>query len=110
MPAPKQEKRTAPRLQLQIPVKVRVKNGSAAECEALTRDISRNGLFLYADRELKEGSELEMVLLLPPEVAPNGQQTWVCARGHVVRVEQNSERGVSGVAAVMERYVAVPEA
>ena len=109
MAANKQEKRSAPRFQVQVPVKVKVKNGGVYDCLGNTRDMSRNGVFLYAEREMKEGSELEMVLMLPPEITAS-RQMWVCAYGHVVRVERDPVSGMEGVAAVWDRYTALPEA
>jgi hypothetical protein len=89
---------------VRVPVKVR-QDGS--EREGLTRDLSSSGIFLYSKSELKVGSKLELVILLPPGlgVGPGG---WTLCEASVVRVEE-SDGEVRGVAATIDRIAQLPE-
>ncbi len=73
-----------------------------------TRDLSTGGIFLYTESQLNEGSELEMVLILPPELT-RGEKQWVCCRASVVRVEDSEEGGDFGVAARIRSMDLLPE-
>jgi hypothetical protein len=55
-----------------------------------------------------EGSELEMVLILPPELT-QGTKQWVCCRASVVRVEDSEGGGDFGVAASIRSLEVLPE-
>ncbi len=103
-----EEKRRSRRLRMQVPAKVRVTNGSVNEFETKTRDVSANGIYLYTDSTLHEGSEIEIVAMLPPEITNADEAAWVCCHARVVRVE--SVDGGNGIAAVIERFGVVPEA
>lgn len=72
-----------------------------------TRDLSTNGVFLYTDARLDEGSELEIILVLPPELT-NGEKRWACCQASVIRVEP-SDRGSLGMAASIRRFELMPE-
>ena len=65
-------------------------------------------MFLYTDSRITEGSELEMVLILPPELT-QGVKQWVCCRASVVRVEDSLEGGDFGVAASIRSIEVMPE-
>lgn len=101
------ERRTARRYDLSLPVIVRTSNERAMTSrEAKTRDISTRGLYFVIDEDLKSGSELDITLTLPAEMT-QGINVIVRALGKVVRAEKRkSEDGTSrvGVAAVIERY------
>jgi len=101
----KQEKRTKARLTLSLPA--RVKNSNAPEAHAaVTRDLSTGGIFLYTDQQIAEGSKLEIVLILPPELG-FGEKQWACCQASVVRVEDGDNK--FGVAARIERLDVLPE-
>lgn len=108
-PKPAQEKRRAKRVKVSMPAKVRVGNGATREFETKTRDISSNGIYLYTDGALREGSQIEIVAMLPPEITHAAQTAWVCCHARVVRVESVAGEG-HGIAAVIERFGVVPEA
>ena len=55
-----------------------------------------------------EGSEMEMVLILPPEIT-QGEKQWVCCRASVVRVEDGAENGSFGIAASIQSMEILPE-
>jgi len=64
-------------------------------------------VFFYSDSGFSEGSQLEMVLILPPELT-FGEKRWVCCQASVVRVEEDAGRRY-GVAAVIEKFEILPE-
>jgi len=66
------------------------------------------GVFLYVDGPILEGSELEIVLMLPPQLT-NGEKQWVCCQASVVRVEAGGQQGKIGVAASIRAIATLPE-
>src|SRR5690348_3997424 len=99
MPENKPERRRQPRVTSRIPVKITASGESSSGC---TRDLSTSGVFLYTDAEIAPGTELEMVLMLPPELA-NGEKRWVCCQASVARVEPGNADGRFGAAATIRR-------
>jgi c-di-GMP-binding flagellar brake protein YcgR len=103
----KQERRAGPRTPVQVPVSVKTPAQPTA-ANGVTRDLSAGGVFLYTDSSIAEGSELEMVLILPPEITKSEKQ-WVCCQASVVRVEKGGEEGSFGVAASIRSMDILPE-
>lgn len=103
------DKRKAPRSRVATAARVRVGNGRRREFESLTRDVSPAGIYLYSDANIVEGSEIEIVAMLPSEMVPESASAWVCCHARVVRVEDDPQSG-RGIAAVIERFGVVPEA
>jgi len=103
----KRERRFQPRLTTNLPVKIHAQQGKC-QTTGSTRDLSSAGVFLYTGSQLNVGSELELVLLMPPELS-EGQRRWVCCRSLVVRVEDSEEGGDFGIAAVIRSIEALPE-
>jgi PilZ domain len=99
------DNRSQARKPLRVPVKVRQPDGS--EQQALTRDLSSTGIFLYSDSGLEAGAKLELVIMLPPDlgIGPGG---WTLCQASVVRVEDSTGKGV-GVAATLDRIERLPE-
>ena len=106
MAAPKSERRSQNRLPLRLPVSIR--SSQSESVAGYTRDLSMNGIFLYTDAQILEGSELEMVLMLPPELT-NGEKQWVCCQASVVRVENSQDDRQIGVAANIRNIATLPE-
>jgi hypothetical protein len=113
MPDAKSERRSGPR----IPVRVQVSINSpkdhdtgqqTVEAAGYTRDLSLNGIFLYTEAQIRQGSNLEMVLILPSELT-QGEKRWVCCQAAVVRVEKAAEGGGFGVAASIKSIEILPE-
>jgi PilZ domain len=104
---PKRERRSQRRLTMRLPVTIKARQGKL-QTTGYTRDLSSSGLFLYTESQFSEGSELEMVLLLPPELT-GGERQWVCCRASVVRVQDSEEGGEFGVAASIRRMDVLPE-
>ena len=99
------ERRNARRYDLSLPILIRVAQGMAETQKGKTRDISTRGLYFVVDQDLRDGSELDIMLTLPAEMT-NGEEVLVKASGKVVRVEERLEDGSlrRGVAAIIERY------
>jgi len=100
------ERRGARRYDLSLPVMIRIPARGFAETQSgRTRDISTRGLYFVIDRDVRAGSELDIMLTLPREMT-NGEEVLVKASGKIVRVESRMEDGNErqGVAAVIERY------
>ncbi len=102
---PETEKRRSKRFQMSLSAKLHVKDSEEA---VQTKDVSTGGIFLYTGTELAEGSEVEIVLVLPSEVTLAGPQ-WVCCSARVVRVEEPTDTGKRGVAAAIEKIAVLPE-
>jgi hypothetical protein len=88
---------------------VRVRNAPAnAELiSAETRDVSTNGIFLYTESRMAVGSDVELVLILPPELTA-GEKCWVCCHARILRVEPGAGTEF-GVAAEIRRMDILPE-
>src|SRR5580704_12971703 len=74
----KRERRSGQRLAARVPVSIKAQKGTV-EATGFTRDLNVGGIFLYTDSRIVAGSELEMVLILPPEIT-HGAKQWVCCR------------------------------
>jgi hypothetical protein len=98
------ERRSASRIANSVPARVRTAQG--IEHAAQTRDVSASGIFLYTQSRIEQGSEIELVLILPPELT-SGERCWVCCLATVVRVEESGSQ--FGVAAQIRRMDLLPE-
>jgi hypothetical protein len=102
----KTDRRSRRRVVATLPVRVR-DTAADAELSAQTRDVSTNGVFLYSASRMTEGSDVELVLILPPELTA-GEKCWVCCHARVLRVEQGPGKDF-GVAAEIRRMDILPE-
>jgi hypothetical protein len=102
----KTDRRSRSRVVAKLPVRVR-SAAANAELSAQTRDVSTNGVFLYTNSRMVEGSDVELVLILPPELT-SGEKCWVCCHARVLRVEQGPGKDF-GVAAEIQRMNILPE-
>ena len=92
------------RIPLTVPATIKVGKHAVA---ASTRDISVGGLFVFTDTPFREGSNIEIVLMLPKELGlPSSDM--VCCQGKIVRAEFSAGR--CGLAAEIERFQAFPQA
>lgn len=96
------ERRSGTRISTSVPTRVRTAQG---EQTAQTRDVSANGVFLYTKTRMEKGAEVELVLILPPELTM-GEKCWVCCQATIVRVEEGPE---FGVAAQIRKMDILPE-
>jgi hypothetical protein len=102
------ERRSGERVPIQVPVKVRQQGSEQGrEHQGVTRDLSSSGIFLYSESEMKAGSKLELVIMLPGGVGlgPGG---WTLCEASVVRVEKSDGQGL-GIAAIFDRIELLPE-
>ena len=101
------ERRSRMRYPLKLPVSVRPSGVSAAgEILAECRDVSSQGVYFFLEEPLKSGSELEIMLTLPPEIT-RGDPVRVRCEARVQRSE-NIKEGRVGIAAKIERYRFLP--
>jgi len=103
----KRERRSGQRLAARVPVSIKAQKGTV-KATGFTRDLNAGGIFLYTDSRIVAGSELEMVLILPPELT-HGAKQWVCCWASVVRVEDSEGGGDFGVAASIRSIEILPE-
>lgn len=103
---PKPERRARARVNASVPATVATRDTPQKQA-AVTRDLSMTGIFLYADERIAEGSKIEIVLMLPPELGL-GDKQWACCQASVIRVEDGDGSRV-GVAARIERMDVLPE-
>jgi hypothetical protein len=101
------ERRTQKRIPTRVPVTIKSTEGGV-QTTGYTRDLSSSGVFLYADADINAGSELEIVLVLPPELT-NGEKRWACCQASVARVENKGDGSPLGVAATIRRFELLPE-
>ncbi|HZW80865.1 MAG TPA: PilZ domain-containing protein [Candidatus Deferrimicrobiaceae bacterium] len=102
-----QEKRSARRFALRIPVSV-VRKGKLDQSEpAQLRDVSARGICLYLDSPVEQGSPIGFTLTLPPEITLTESIRVQCV-GRVVRIDATNN-GKMAVAAVIEEYEFIPE-
>jgi hypothetical protein len=73
---------------------------------ATTRDVSLGGVFIVTDAALREGTYIEVVLMLPKELGLSASEM-VCCHAKIVRTE--TIEGQYGIAATIERFLAVPQ-
>ena len=98
------ERRAGTRIKTRVSTRMRTSEGG--DHTAQTRDISANGVFLYTNSKMEKGTDVELVLILPPELT-SGEKCWVCCQATIVRVE---EKGTDfGVAAKIRRMDILPE-
>jgi c-di-GMP-binding flagellar brake protein YcgR len=98
------DRRSAKRIAASVSVQIR---SSGTEVSAETRDISQSGIFLYTKSPIAEGSNVELVLILPPELT-SGEQCWVCCHARILRVQEEPGKRF-GAAAQIERMDILPE-
>ena len=98
------ERRSGKRIATRVLTRVRTPQG--IDHSAQTRDVSANGIFLYTKSRMEAGAEVELVLILPPELT-SGEKCWVCCQATIVRVEEEGK--AFGVAAQIKRMDILPE-
>jgi hypothetical protein len=99
------ERRSGTRIATRVSIRLRTPQGAEQTVE--TRDVSANGIFLYTQSRMEQGSDVELVLILPPELT-SGEKCWVCCQATIVRVEEQGKE--FGVAAQIRRMDILPEA
>jgi hypothetical protein len=103
-----QEKRSARRFALRIPVSVARGEELNQSEPAQLRDVSARGVCLYLDAPIEQGSPIGFTLTLPPEITLT-ESIRVQCKGRVLRVDGVAGNGKMAVAAVIEEYEFLPE-
>ena len=104
-----QEKRSARRFPLRVPVTVSPNHTSQTKPEpAQMRDVSARGICFYLDSAVEQGARIDFTLTLPPEITLT-ESIRVQCKGHVVRVENGRPDGKVTVAAAIDEYEFLPE-
>lgn len=83
------DRRRAQRIAFQEYVSVVVGN-DFYEVPAITENLSSAGVLVYTDRRIQEGSEVGLILVVPPAEA-EGKRMWCL--GKVLRVEKELKEG-----------------
>jgi hypothetical protein len=109
MAEPQQEKRTARRFALHVPVTVDHGDTTNHNEVAQLRDVSARGICFYLESAVEQGAPIGFTLTLPPEITLT-ESIRVQCKGRVVRVENGRDDGKLAVAAVIEEYEFLPEA
>ena len=99
------EQRKHRRYNLSFPVRVKPKGKdiTTPPIETSTKDISARGIYLVLTEDLQMGSELELEITLPAELA-GGKSVKLRCRGKVARLEPKNAEGKIGVGAVIQDY------
>ena len=103
------DKRLSKRVASSRAARVKSINGHVQEINAKTRDVSMRGVFIYLEKQVLEGSTLEIVLPLPEGIT-DVQEMWVRCKCRVVRVENTGKGTEFGVAAIIEEYEPLADA
>jgi hypothetical protein len=103
----KRNQRRAERYPYQIPTSIKVKPEEARGV-ATTGNLSEKGIFFFTDNKVEPGSDIELILIMPPEI-PEFARRWVCCNARVVRVESKDGDKQVGIAAEITRCEALPE-
>jgi hypothetical protein len=106
MPSDAVERRSSRRVPARVPLTI---TDAATKLQATgqTRDLSSSGIFFYTTFPIRQGSSIDLVLMLPPELT-SGDKSWVCCQATVVRVEDKVAGDLSGVAAKVVNMQVLP--
>ena len=96
------ERRGTRRFSLRLPVAVKLADHASA-LDAETKDVSARGVYIYVPDVVQEGTSLEFLLTLPPEITLTDNIQVRC-RGRAIRVESDAATGRTGVAAIIDDY------
>ena len=102
----KSDRRARQRFPVHVPVSLKADRGGLPE-STQTRDLSTAGVFVYTNSRMQEGSELELILVLPPEITFSDRR-WVCCQASVVRVYLASSASPDAVTALTGKLSADP--
>ena len=101
------ERRAGPRVPVDVPLTITTPENTLPVA-GQTRDLSSNGIFFYTAFPMQQGNNVEMILILPPELT-SGEKRWVCCQATVVRVEDKTDGTKHGVAATIQNMQFLPE-
>jgi hypothetical protein len=97
------ERRRANRFELQLPVIVWWRDGNEmCEAQAVSEDVSSNGIYFVMREAIKEGTSVELEMTLPSQIT-RAEPVRVRCFGRIQRCELNEVANV-GMAAAIEKY------
>ena len=103
------ERRVGQRFPFLLPVSFRdVASGMPGV--GFTQDLSSRGVFFFTETPVREGSEIELTLVMPSEITL-GDSMRVRCRGHILRVVGRSDQGLtqSSLPAISSSEASSPE-
>jgi len=103
-----QERRRSQRFPIEQTVSISLGNGGHA-VRGVVQDISSGGAFIRCNRMLALGSNVDVILALPPEITHAGSMRALCI-SRVVRIERRGQHGKIGVALEFLDMQLLPEA
>jgi len=96
------DRRRAQRIDLKQDASLVIGDGGLV-IAAITENFSSAGVLLYADQLIQDGSEIGLVLVVPPtESEAKGRRMWCL--GRVVRVEKQLKEKRFGLAIALQRF------
>ena len=101
------ERRAAQRFDFHLPVSIR-QCGCDTEEPGFTQNISARGAFIYTDRQITQGSDIELTLMMPSEITLTENMRVRC-RGKVLRATQPTPSSRVGLAVHLEGYEFLPD-
>lgn len=88
---------------MRLPLSVRFDQAAVpGEVATQTEDVSSRGVYFYLAKDVKKGSDIEIVMTLPHEITMAGPVRVRCM-GRVHRTERRGDAKI-GVVAAIERY------
>lgn len=100
--------RSSRRYPIQLPLKVKYGPAMSIEATGETRDVSVGGIFFITPDAIPTGSDIELLLPVPPPLATEGKM-WMFCTARVVRA-QRSTSGGTGIGALISGYKLAAEA
>lgn len=100
---PRDDRRSARRFSMRLPIAVRSAQGAFAPQSGLTRDLSEKGVFFYMSARPHQGHPIEFTVDLPSEVTETDPMRAVC-KGRVVRVVEDTMADNFGIAATIDGF------
>jgi hypothetical protein len=97
------DRRSMRRFDMRLPATIRTSGHTVSEFHTETQNVSARGVFFYFDRDVPEGSRIEVTLTFPPHVTLT-DAVRVRFTARVIRVESPLPSARIGVAAAIEEY------
>jgi hypothetical protein len=112
------ERRIGQRFAFNLPVSLREASTNLTGY-GFTHDLSSRGVFLFTEMNLREGTEIELTLMMPSEITL-GESMRVRCRGRVLRILRTEEKSIHpgrnhpidnkiGIAVCLSSYEYLPE-
>lgn len=97
-----EERRALARFRIEMPVSIRAA-GTISMLQARTRDVSATGVFFYTSLKLIEGTNIDFIMTLPPELT-HSMGIQIACSAKIVRVQREMDTNLTGIAAAIESF------